>query len=147
MSLKGFFTADRREYYLGDPIWVTLAIRNETDNEVHLFVPRGRVNGIQIAVKEGNDVQIKGMTDEPEPGLVSETKVPPGETYRQPYLLTQWLLFKKPGHYTIECTLEIEWYTVSLRQKNVNRVGTNVSISTEFHLTILTPVRQTMMGK
>lgn len=147
MGLKGFFTANREKYYLGDPVSITLVIQNETNKEVYLFVPRGRMDGIQITVKEGSNVQIKDMREEPEPGLVPEQELPPGETYRQQYLLTQWVLFKEPGHYTVECAIQIESYTVSLRQKNVGHISINVAISTDLRFTIVERTEQTTEGE
>ncbi|MCZ7398029.1 MAG: hypothetical protein O8C59_05965 [Candidatus Methanoperedens sp.] len=83
MGLKGFFKADREEYHLSEPILVTLVIKNETDHEIYLFVPRGRADGIRITVKEGKNFQIKGMREEPEVGLVPEERLLSGEIYRR----------------------------------------------------------------
>jgi len=137
MGLKGFFKADREEYHLSEPILVTLVIKNETDHEIYLFVPRGRADGIRITVKEGKNFQIKGMREEPEVGLVPEERLLSGEIYRQQYQLTRWLTLKEPGYYRVECGIEIESYNVSISQKNLDRVATKVAISTDIHFNIL----------
>lgn len=145
MDLRGSFTLDQEEHYLGDPIEVTLRIHNETDKDVYLFVPRGRAGGIRVAVKEGKNVQFVDMSEEPEPGLIPELRLPPGETHRQRYVLTPWLLFKEPGQYTVECVVPIEFYDVSLRQmgvQGVQRIGTSVELSADLRFTIQARRRQ-----
>ncbi len=137
MDIKGFFKAGREKYYLGEPIGVTLFIKNETDNDVYLFVPQGRDNGLRITVKEGKNFQISSLRDEPEVGLVPKVKLPVGGVYTQQYPLTQWLRFKEPDHYVVECALEVESYNVSLQQKKENRVVTLITISTNLHFSIL----------
>jgi len=137
MGIGGFFKAERKEYHLGEPIWITLIILNETEHDAYLFVPQGRADGIRIAVKEGGYFQIADMSKEPEVGLVSEKRLPKGGIYSQRYLLTQWLYLKEPGDYTVECAIRIESYNVSIREHNACRVATNVDVSTDIHFTIL----------
>jgi hypothetical protein len=116
---------------------VTLFIKNETGKEVYIFVTRGRADGIRIAVKEGKGFEIRDLRDEPDVGLTPEVKLFHGETHTQRYPLSQWLLLKEPGYYTVECAIQIESYNLSLRQNNEDRLPTNVIISTFLYLRIL----------
>ena len=142
MKLKGGFEADSEEYQLGEPIWITLAIQNDSDSDVYLFVPTGRSSGLQITVLEGNGAELKDMREEPDAGFVPEIKLPVGEEYRQRYLLTQWLRFVQVGRYQVRCTAEVEAYNVSLRDTGTNRVGQYIAISSVLNLTVLTPVEE-----
>ncbi|MBZ0303812.1 MAG: hypothetical protein K8J31_28990 [Anaerolineae bacterium] len=114
-------------------------ITNESDDEVYFFLPRGRADGVQFRVQQAGGFEIKAMTEEPEPGLVGEQKLSPGSQFSQRYLLTEWLRFKEPGDYTVECAIELELYNASLRQKDVERTAAHVAISTPLHFTILPP--------
>jgi hypothetical protein len=137
VSLSGFFTLDREEHFLGDPVEVTLVIRNGQSEDVYLFVPRGRAGGIRVTVKVGADAELADMTDEPEPGLVGEARLGPSETSTQEYLLTRWLRFRTPGRYTIECAIPIEYSMVSRRRRHGPDDTTTLTIATDLHLTIL----------
>lgn len=137
MGLQGFFQAEQEGLRLGEPFHVTLFINNETDHDAYVLVPRGRADGVRITVKEGLNFQIKDMREEPEPGVVAEVKLSPGDTYSQQFPLSDWLIIKEAGSYTVECAIEIETYGASIRQKDVDRVTTKVPISTELHFTVL----------
>jgi hypothetical protein len=137
MDLEGFFRVDQNRYHLGDPIKTTLVLQNKGDSAAYLFVPRGRMDGIQISVKNEDGFRIKDMREEPDVGLVPEKRLPSGETYTQEYLLTQWLTFEEPGDYTVELAIEVETYNSSLHQQNQERVANSISISTDIPLTIL----------
>lgn len=137
MDIVGYIEAGRREYRLGEPISVTLFIKNRGDKPAYLFVPRGRADGIRVRVKEGEGLRLKDMTEEPEPGLVQETKVAPGGTYSQEYPLGRWLVLDKPGSYTVECEVEVEGSDASLRDTGGKRMSLRTTIRSDVHFVVL----------
>jgi len=137
MVITGHFELDQKQFHLGETLWVTLVIQNESDQAVFLFVARGRDHGLQITVKQGGGAHLQDLSREPEVGLVPEQRLSPHETFRQRYQLSQWLSFTEPGDYTVECAIEVEAYNASLHQDTVNRVATKVLISTDLRFTIL----------
>ena len=136
MGLQGYFQAEKKGLRLGEPFSVTFFIKNETDHDAYVLVPRGRADGVRITVKEGKNCQIKDMREEPEPGVVAEVKLSPGDTYSQQFPLSDWLIIKEPGSYTVECAIEIETCDASIRQKDVDSVATKIPFSTELHFTV-----------
>lgn len=139
MGVAAFFQTDRTEHRLGEPISVTLSIKNENDHDIYLFVPRGRAGGLQIKIKQGKG-QVKDLLEEPEPGLVAEQKLAPGDTYSQQFPLGEWLIINEPGNFIVECSIEIETSNMSLRE-NERRATDTISVSTELHFTVLSGTR------
>jgi hypothetical protein len=139
LALKGGFELDQERYLVGETIGVTLRIENRSDRPVFLFVPRGRANGIDIRVVQGSEFELKDLRHEPEPGLLAETKISGGETFRQKYPLSEWLLLKEPGDYTIECRIQIEVSDKSMLEKpgETPRVVEALRVSTQLPVTIL----------
>jgi hypothetical protein len=138
LALKGSFELDRERYLVGEPIGVTLRIENCSERPAFLLVPRGRANGIEIKVVQGNKFELRDLLQEPEPGLLAETKISGGETFRQKYPLSEWLLLKEPGDYSIECTVTIEVSDKSMRNDSggVVRIVETFTVSTQIPLTI-----------
>jgi hypothetical protein len=137
MRVEASFQTDRTEYRLGEPIVVTLSVKNVGDQDIYIFVPRGRAYGLQINVKKGRGFHLKGLEEEPEPGLVGENKLQPGATYSQQFPLGDWLIVDEPGEFTVECSIEIEVSNISLREKNEQRVVTTTTAATDLHFTVL----------
>lgn len=137
MNLYGHFELEQEKYGLGEPLWVTLVIQHQGDQDVFVFVPRGRADGLEITIKQGNGIHLKNLLQESEPGLMPEQRLRPNGTLRQRYQLSEWLIITEPGDYRIECAIEVEGYTASLRQDNGRRSATRVWISTDLHFTIV----------
>lgn len=135
MSLQGLFRTEKNELQLGEPFSVTLFIKNESDHDVYVLVPTGRADGLQITVNDGGNVQVKDMTAEPEPGVVAEEKLSPSETISRQFPLSDWLIVRAPGSYTVGCAIEIETREASMRSKGDDRGPTMVSIATELSFT------------
>src|SRR5690242_12925117 len=53
MGLAGGFRIDRPSYRLGEPIDLTLALRNAGTDDLYVFVPHGRADGVEITVEAG----------------------------------------------------------------------------------------------
>ncbi len=141
-GLRGSFRTDRAEYRLGEPIWMTLELRNGADRDAYVFLPRGRADGIGVTVKNGRagrDYEVGGLEREPEAGLVGEVRLEPGGSVTQRYLLTEWITFKKPGSYVVGCSAEIEAYPRSLREPDPERPVKRVIVSAEIPVTIGPP--------
>ena len=137
MRVAAFFQTDRTEYRVGEPIWVTLFIRNEGAHDIYLFVPRGRADGLQIRVKEGDGFQLKDLREEPEPGLVGEKKLLPGATYSQQFPLSEWLVINESGEFVVECSIDVETSNMSLREQNEQRAASTMTVSTDLSFTVL----------
>ncbi len=137
MNLQGFFQVNQQKYQLGESIWLTLTVQNQGNLNVYMFVPRSRIDGIHIAVKNGKDFLLKDLREEADVGLVPEIELLPSQIYNQQYPLSEWLRLKQPGDYTIECAIEIESYDASLRQQEQARNASYVTISSDVQFTIL----------
>jgi hypothetical protein len=137
MEIVGYFESSRPEFQLGESVSVTLFVRNQGKETAYLLVPRGRADGIRIQVKEGTGFQLSDMTQEPEPGLVPETKVSSGETYSQEFPLSKWLVLGKPGPYTLECAVDVKTSDKSLRDSDQNRVSLRTTIQSDVHFVVL----------
>jgi hypothetical protein len=129
MRVNGKIVADRVEYYLGDPIVITLELTNPGQHEVHVFVPHGRSDGLQIAVRQTAGFQLRDMTEEPDTGMVPETRLAPSQTYRQAFPLSQWLVFTAPGTYYVQCSLPVRVASASLRQADADRDEETLTVS------------------
>lgn len=137
MRVAGYFQTDRTQYRVGEPIGVTIFVRNEDDRDLYLFVPRGRADGLRINVKAGEGFQLKGMGEEPEPGLVGEKRLSPGATYSQQFPLSEWLLISEPGDFVVECSIDVEVADMSIREQNEQRRSETVTVSTDLSFTVL----------
>jgi hypothetical protein len=135
VSLQGFFQAEKTELQLAEPFSVRLFLRNETDRDLYVLVPTGRADGIQISVKVGANVQVKDMMAEPEPGVVAEVKLSPGDSTSRQFPLSDWLIIKEPGSCTLECAVEIEAREASGQAKAEDHLTSIVAISTELNFT------------
>jgi hypothetical protein len=105
-------------HHLGSPIWVALELTNSSRTDVYTFLPRGRADGIDIDVKSGRagvDYVVKDLTEEPEGGLVAETRIRAGESLVQQYRLTDWVAFQQPGVYVIRLSVALDANATSLR--------------------------------
>lgn len=137
-KIDGAFKTDRNEYYLGDSIWINLSLTNISDKDVFVFIPTGRVQGLDIHVKENEGYETKSLVQEPDTGLIPELKLAPLESYVQQYLLSKWLKFKKAGNYTIECSIPIELADFSIRDKLTNRKLSSKTVFSVLNLRIST---------
>ncbi|MDP6380959.1 MAG: hypothetical protein QF662_06405, partial [Phycisphaerae bacterium] len=100
------------KYCIGEPIYITFAVTNEGDEPLGLRVGsrarrEGRHNEFWFEAAGVNDV----VEDLPYRGGVSMAHEPEqnpilkhGETHERKLLLNKWLLFNKPGKYTITCS-------------------------------------------
>jgi hypothetical protein len=136
MDPDGFFQADRPSFVAGEPISATLVLRNDSRRDLYVFVPRGRAEGIELTVVEG-PAEIKDMRQEPEPGLVGETRIGPGETYRQPFMLSDWLDVRQPGTVRVVCRIVLAAYSSSLRDAASPRLAESVEIATVIGFAVL----------
>ena len=136
MELEGLFQTDRATYRLGEPIGVTLVLRNAGPRLLYVFVPRGRAEGVEVTVLEG-PAAIRDMDQEPEPGLVGETRIDPGESYRQPYVLSNWLEVQQPGALRIACRVVLTVRATSLRHAISPRAVKAVEIASAIDFFVL----------
>jgi hypothetical protein len=136
MGLDGFFQADRPSFVAGEPISVTLVLHNDARRDLYVFVPRERAEGVEITVVEGL-VEIKDMRHEPESGLIGETRIRPGETYRQPFMLSDWLNVRQPGAVRVVCRILLAAYPSSLRDAATPRLAESVEIATVIGFAVL----------
>jgi hypothetical protein len=105
-------------HHLGSPIWVALELTNSSRADVYTFLPRGRADGIDIEVKSGRrgvDYIVKDLTEEPEGGLVAETRIGAGDSLVQHYRLTDWIAFQQPGVYVIRLSAAMDANAESIR--------------------------------
>ena len=137
MDIVGHIEAAKQEYQLGEPISVTLVVKNQGKDTAYLFVPTGRAGGIQIEVKQGQHFEVKDMLHEPEPGIQPEIKLGPGETLKQEIPLSEWLILKEPGSYIVECAIPIEVSRGSLREGDAKRLSEQVIIRSNVSLAIV----------
>jgi hypothetical protein len=105
--LTGRFTVAAPQHRIGDPLGLTLELRNDGDADVFVFVPHGRADGVQIEVLDG-PARALDLTNEPEPGLVGQTRLAPGETHSKTYPLGDWVAFDAPGRCSLACSIELE---------------------------------------
>jgi hypothetical protein len=111
--LTGRFTVDAPEHRPGEPLELTLELRNAGDADVFVFVPHGRADGVRVEVLDG-PARALDLTREPEPGLVGETRLGPGATHRKAYPLDEWVVFEAPGRCSFACSIELETRAASL---------------------------------
>lgn len=137
MSIVGHVEADKQSYKLGQPIPVTLSIKNEGKATAYLFVPTGRSGGIHIEVKQGEKVEVKDLLNEPEPGLQPEIRIAPGETLTRELFITEYLSFGEPGSYIVECAIPIEVSDQSLRLADEKRVSNETIVRSSVRFTIV----------
>lgn len=109
---------------------------NRGHEEVYVFVPRGRADGLRIAVRQTAGYRLVDMTAEREPGLVAEVALPPSRTHRQVFPLSDWLGFTAPGTYDVDCSLPLRIANVSLRRAAAGRKEESRTISGVLRLTI-----------
>jgi hypothetical protein len=115
-----------------------MALKNETDRKVYVFIPRGRADGIRISLPPGQAAELKSLNEEAEPGLVAETEIGAGETVRTSYPLTDWLILRAAGNYRIEAACTFDAYNASLRDKDSSkRIATPVEVKGEVVVTVL----------
>jgi hypothetical protein len=136
MDIVGHIEAAKSEYGLNEPISVTAFITNASSDTLHILVPRGRAGGIQIEVKQGDKAQVKDMLQEPEPGLETERKIAPGETFRQEFVISDWLILKQPGTHVVACTIPIEVSRETLRAGEANRSSKRVTIQSDIRFNV-----------
>ena len=137
MRVAGKIVANRVEYHLGDPIVITLVFTNLGQQEIYVFVPHGRSDGLQIAVKQTTGFQLKDMTEEPDTGIAPEIRLAPSQTYRQAFSLSQWLVFTAPGTYDVQCSLPVWVASASLRQADADRNEEALTVSSVLQFKIL----------
>ena len=138
-GLHGAFEADRERYRMGDPIVLTLELRNDGDRDLYLFVPRGRADGVTFEVIggfESNGYVVTGLEGEPEAGLTGETTLAPGSAIRQRYPLSDWLAFKRPGSYVIRVEAEVTVASSGLGRTDIEHRTGQSTITTEIVLEI-----------
>ena len=141
--LRGSISTDRVQFGLGQPIWVTLELHNESAVNMYVFVPTGRAQGFRFEIRggqPGTDYELTGLESEPEPGLVGETRIEPGGSFQQLYPLTQWVTFKRPGTYVAECEIDIEVHMQSLREQSPGLPSSTTTIASKVPLTIVSSV-------
>jgi hypothetical protein len=137
MDIEGAFLADQQEIHIGDPVSVTLVVKNKNSEPIYMLIPRARANGLQIEVKPLTGVRIQDMTNEPDVGLLAENELRPGATYRQRFIVSQWVQFTRPGQYSIKYKIDVEAYRASLKERNQGAMPVNIPISTEVNLEVL----------
>jgi hypothetical protein len=107
------------------------------NDTLHILMPRGRAGGIQIEVKQGGNAQVKDMLHEPEPGLEAEIKIAPGETLRQEFVLSDWLILRQSGAYVVKCEIPIEVSRESLRVGEAMRSPKRVTIQSDVRFNVV----------
>jgi hypothetical protein len=115
VSVRGSFELERTVYRLGEPVRVELELMNEGDQPVYVFPPHGRANGLRLTVRGTGRYALRGLTEEPDAGLVGERELPPRGRLRQDYDLTRWVAFEEPGHYVVGFSLDLEVFDRSIR--------------------------------
>jgi len=112
-TLAATFTVPKREYFLGEPIYVTFTVINIDSAPLRFPVGSdyrgtGRHERFSFVATSGPREFEKRVPDPVVPsgmggGLGSTWTVEPGETYSETLLVNEWCAFNQEGEFTITC--------------------------------------------
>jgi hypothetical protein len=108
MTVTGSFRLERPAVRLGEPIALVLRVCNPSDRDAFVYVPHGRADGVRIRVLSGAGLRPASLEREPEPGLVGELRLAPGDCHEAAFPLHEWIDVDAAGAYTLECALDLE---------------------------------------
>lgn len=137
MDIVGHAESAKQQYHLGEPVLVTLFVKNAGKEAAFLFVPTGRAGGIKIEAKKGAKFEVKDMLHEPDQGLQPERRVLPGEMLQVQIPVGEWLVISEPGDYVVECTIPIDVSDKSLREGSAQRSSKHATIRSTIRFTVV----------
>lgn len=137
VSTIGCFTAESPTVSLGDPIWIKLTVTNTSRSSISLSLPHGRADGIALSVISGANYELLGMENDPEPGLVGDHTLLPGESCSKRYLISQWLTLRSRMTYEIECTIRLQVREMDTDAAASDPMSTIVDVSTTITIAIV----------
>jgi hypothetical protein len=106
-SVKLKLSCQKVEYVLDEPIWATLTITNETESMVEFTIGNGSDDSYTFAVSNattGSFVMLDPYF--PFGGLTQRQRLRPGEMFVREILLTEYIWFKKPSNYNVQCKIK-----------------------------------------
>jgi hypothetical protein len=106
-EVKLQLSCQKADHVLDEPIWATLSITNETNSIVEFTIGNGSEDSYTFAVSNATTGSF-GMLDPyfPFGGLTQRQRLRPGKVFSREILLTEYIWFKKPGKYNVQCNIK-----------------------------------------
>jgi hypothetical protein len=136
VDVTGSFHLDAGPHRIGDPIPLVFRVCDTGADPIFVFVPRGRADGVRITPVAGDAIELATLEREPEPGLVGELRLEPGECHEQSYPLGQWIERGSPGTHRLECTIELEVAEQSIRASDARETPRRIAFTETVELTL-----------
>ena len=136
IDVSGSFHLDAGPHRIGDPIPLVFRVCDTGADPIFVFVPRGRAGGVRISPVSGDGLELSTLEREPEPGLVGELRLEPGECHEQSYALGDWIDRGTPGTHRLECTIELEVAQESIRDSDARETPRRIAFTETVELTL-----------
>jgi hypothetical protein len=136
IDVTGSFHLDAGPHRIGDPIPLVFRVCDTGSDPIFVFVPTGRADGVRITPVSDYALELATMEREPEPGLVGELRLEPGECHEQSYALGDWIDRGAPGTHRLECTIELEVAQESIRAPDTRETPRRVAFTETVELTL-----------
>ena len=136
VDVSGSFHLDAGPHRIGDPIPLVFRVCDTGVDPIFVFVPRGRAGGVRISPVSDDGLELATLEREPEPGLVGELRLEPGECHEQSYALGDWIDRGTPGTHRLECTIELEVSQESVRVSGARETPRRIAFTETVELTL-----------
>jgi len=112
------FIPEKNELMVGEAIYVTFYVRNTGDKPIYLATEGDGRNirsyRFQVSATDAQGMSVRDPN--PDPGvrvgsmlLGPPPEIKPGETYSERLQLARWLVFERPGEYTVRCARPLQF--------------------------------------
>lgn len=107
-ELLGRFKADKTEYILEEPIYITFTMTNVSDTELYFIIRESYSNSFRFMAKDNKGNPVPQLAPSgPFGGWYPWIEVLPGKNYTRRLLLNKYCLIEKPDVYTVDCKIEL----------------------------------------
>ena len=125
-----FYALTDSAFTLHEPVIVEFELRNQTEGVVRADLGSNYKNGFVITVRYPDNTTASEVSLPQAFGLHvgGQIAVAPGESYRQPLLLNEWINFQNAGQYLVEIALTNPLRTASQEEVFPERFITTLNI-------------------